>query len=498
MGVIGERAFAARSARMCGMFSTLLGPALAGLMCLVPAPQTDGDPTPLAPANGAIEESSLRAHMSYLTSDELRGREAFTEDALKAAQYLRACLKQAGVAPGWKGEYFQPAPFTRTTVLEVPALSLVTSDGIVHSIAWGSQFRVSGRRALTSQNDLPILFVSLESTQTAEQLKGNAVVFQGSSRDWRKWWKQHNADGIALAMRFKAGKKERGVLKKSKASVRKAWGQTKEASVPVLTLYGDLDAWIGDSVLATIKVQRTVETIYENNVVGVIAGVGTPENPELAKEVIVISAHYDHLGMKKDNGSGGNLVHNGADDDASGVVVLLELAEAMAAAEPPVRTFIFLLAAAEEKGILGTEYFVDNPPFPLEDIVCNLNLEMLGRPDDLVGGSGKLWLSGFERSNLGPMFQEAGIPVVEDKRPKMNFFQRSDNIVFVRKGVVGQTLSSYNMHTDYHQVTDEMGTIDFEHLTATARGALAAALLLSNAKERPSWNEGEPKGFLPK
>ncbi|MFT5197554.1 MAG: hypothetical protein ACI87O_000193 [Planctomycetota bacterium] len=481
------------------MHWNLLSSVLAGLLFTAPALPTNGDPAPLAPSKPAIEIASMKAHMGFLTSDELRGREAFTEDALKAAQYLRACLKQAGVAPGWNGEYFQPAPFERTTELAVPSLVLTDNKGEAHALVFGSQFRVSGRRALKSVAGLSIVEVQPKGEVTAEELKGRAVLFEGSSSEWRTWWKKHESDGIALVMRYRPGKKERSVLAMSKPSVKEAWGKSQAAAaVPVMTLYGNLDPWIRGLVSASIVVQQTVETIYENNVVGVIPGVGTTEDPDLAKQVIVISAHYDHIGMKSDEGTGEDLVHNGADDDASGVVVLLELAEALAAGEAPARTIVFLLAAAEEKGILGTKYFVDNPPFPLEQIVCNLNLEMLGRPDELVGGSGKLWLSGFERSNLGPMFQEAGIPVLADKRPEMSFFSRSDNIVFVRKGVVGQTLSSYNMHKDYHQVSDEMATIDFEHMAGTARGALAAALLLSNAKDRPSWNEGEPKGFLPK
>lgn len=483
---------------MQSMQWTLLSPLLAGFLFSAPALQTGGDPAPLAPANPAIEISSLKAHMGFLTSDDLRGREAFTPDALKAAQYLRACLKQAGVAPGWKGEYFQPAPFERTTESATPSLVLTDGKGDQHALTYGSQFRVSGRRGLTTLQGVSILAVQPDGEQTAADLKGKAVLFQGSSREWRKWWKQHSEDGVALVMRYASGKRERKPLDKSPERVRPAWGERKEPGAPVLTLYGKLDEVVANAAQVTIQSFQTVETIHENNVVGVIPGVGTADDPDMAKQVIVISAHYDHVGVREGLPEGEDNVNNGADDDASGVVVLLELAEAMAAGDPPARTIVFLLAAAEEKGILGTEYFVDNPPFPLENIVCNLNLEMLGRPDELVGGSGNLWLSGYERSNLGPMFQAAGIPVVEDKRPEMNFFERSDNIVFVRKGVVGQTLSSYNMHKDYHQVSDEIGTIDFEHLAGTARGALAAALLLSNSKDRPSWNEGEPRGYLPK
>ncbi|MCP5023487.1 MAG: M20/M25/M40 family metallo-hydrolase [bacterium] len=475
---------------------SLLASVLSSLLLLAPVLQAKGDPKPLAPANPAIEISSMRAHMAYLASDELRGREAFTEDSLQAAKYLRACLKQAGVAPGWKGEYFQPAPFERITEEAAPELTLVDAKGVEHTLEFGRQFRASGRRGLNSTEDLQVLHVKPDGELSADGLKGRAVLFQGSSREWRSWWAKHKDTGVALVLRYSSGKKERKSLSASRPSVKPAWGDSAgKASTPIVTLYGDMDAWIGGARGARITAHQTIEAIVENNVVGVLPGAGTPDNPDLAKEIIVVSAHYDHVGMKKDDGNGGDLIHNGADDDASGVVVLLDLAEALVAGERPARTIVFLLAAAEEKGVLGTKYFADNPSFPMEQIVCNLNLEMLGRPDDLVGGPGKLWLTGFERSNLGTMFQEAGIPVVEDKRPEMNFFGRSDNIVFVRKGVVGQTLSSFNIHKDYHRVSDEIGTIDFEHMKGAAEGALAATLLLANAKEGPHWLEGEPKGY---
>ncbi|MEZ6019153.1 MAG: M28 family peptidase [Planctomycetota bacterium] len=238
---------------------------------------------------------------------------------------------------------------------------------------------------------------------------------------------------------------------------------------------------------------RVVSQIEEPNVVAFLPGVGTEERPELAEEVIVISAHYDHIGISRRAPEGQDRINNGADDDASGVAVLLELADGFVHGPKPARSVLFLLACAEEKGVLGTEYFAEHPPVPLERIVCNLNLEMLGRPDDLAGGVGKVWLTGYERSTLGPALIGRGIELVADPRPEQSFFTRSDNIVFVRKGVVGQTLSSYNMHTDYHRVSDEIKTIHFEHLTKAAQVCLAAAQELASGRVDAKWLEGEPK-----
>ena len=143
--------------------------------------------------------------------------------------------------------------------------------------------------------------------------------------------------------------------------------------------------------------------------------------------------------------------------------------------------------------MIGTYYWADRPTVPLENIVCNLNLEMLGMPDPIMGGPGRPWLTGFERSNLGPLFNEHGVLVGEDRRPEMSFFTRSDNIVFVKKGIVGQTLSTGGDNPNYHQVTDEADTMDYGHMETCARLALAAARLLADGTITPAWNEGEPK-----
>jgi Zn-dependent M28 family amino/carboxypeptidase len=233
--------------------------------------------------------------------------------------------------------------------------------------------------------------------------------------------------------------------------------------------------------------------VAERNVVGVIPGRGTKEHPEAADEIIVLSAHFDHMGVGGAGKDAEDRIMNGADDDASGVAMVMELAEALASGEAPVRTVVILLAAAEEVGMLGTHWFVDHCPVDLGKVVCNLNFEMLGRPDELVGGPGKLWFTGWDRTNLGPLIAASGVEIVADPRPDQRFFMRSDNIVFVQAGIVGQTLSSYNMHTDYHRVTDELETIDFDHMLAAGQACLTAVRAVVDGDLTPAWEEGEPK-----
>ena len=223
------------------------------------------------------------------------------------------------------------------------------------------------------------------------------------------------------------------------------------------------------------------------NVVGVLRGSG----PRLRHEVVLIDAHYDHLGMRRP-AEGTDSIYNGADDDASGVTAVLEIARQLAQGSPPQRTMVFAATIGEEVGLLGTNWFIAHPPIPLEQIVANMEIEMIGRPDSLAGGSGRAWLTGFERSTMGEILAANGIPIVPDKRPDQHFFERSDNIAFARQGIVAHTLSSFNLHADYHQLTDDVSKTDFVHMAGVINAAARAARLLADGV-KPEWKEhGRP------
>ncbi len=182
-------------------------------------------------------------------------------------------------------------------------------------------------------------------------------------------------------------------------------------------------------------------------------------------------------------------VFNGADDDASGVVAVMEIARRLAAGPRPKRTIVFMATTGEEVGLLGTRWYMQHPVVPNDALVANLEIEMIGRPDSLSGGKGRAWLTGFERSTMGEMFAANGLPIVPDKRPSQGFFQRSDNIAFARMGIPAHTISSFNLHDDYHQVTDEVAAVDFEHMAAVIDAATKAVGLLANGPA-PVWKPG--------
>ena len=122
-------------------------------------------------------------------------------------------------------------------------------------------------------------------------------------------------------------------------------------------------------------------------------------------------------------------------------------------------------------------------------MVANLEIEMIGRPDSLAGGFGKAWLTGYERSTMGDLLAAQGIPLVADPRPAQNFFQRSDNYQLALRGVVAHTLSSFNLHADYHRPSDETDKVDPAHMTEVIRATARAARLLADGV-KPEWKPG--------
>lgn len=221
------------------------------------------------------------------------------------------------------------------------------------------------------------------------------------------------------------------------------------------------------------------------NAIGKITGT----DKTLASEIILLSAHLDHLGMRE-TALGDDKIYNGADDDASGSIAVLELARVLGGGPKPKRTIYFVCFGSEEVGGIGATYFVNNLPFSKEKLIANLEFEMIGRPDAKVKPE-ELWLTGYERSNLGPELAKRGAKLVQDPHPEQNFFRRSDNYTLAKQGIIAHTVSSYGLHTDYHKVSDEIRTIDFAHMTHAINSMIASVQWLVNSDFRPAWNDGK-------
>jgi Zn-dependent M28 family amino/carboxypeptidase len=219
------------------------------------------------------------------------------------------------------------------------------------------------------------------------------------------------------------------------------------------------------------------------NVIGVLKG----SDSKLKDEVILLTAHMDHVGMRE--AVNGDNIYNGADDDASGCVAVLQLARALAEKHPK-RTVLFVFFGSEETGGQGNQYFLQHPPVPLKNIVANLEFEMIGRPDPAVNPN-ELWLTGFDRSNLGPELARHGAKLVADPHPKQNFFQRSDNYALARQGVVAQTVSSFGLHADYHRPSDDVAHLDFSHMEQAIHSMIGPVEWLANSDFKPEWVAGK-------
>jgi acetylornithine deacetylase/succinyl-diaminopimelate desuccinylase-like protein len=220
------------------------------------------------------------------------------------------------------------------------------------------------------------------------------------------------------------------------------------------------------------------------NVIGVLSG----RDGKLKDQVILLTAHLDHLGIGKP--VNGDSIYNGADDDASGCVAVLQLAQALAETERPRRTVIFAFFGSEETGGQGDGYFLEHPPVPLNTIVANLEFEMIGRPDPAVRPD-ELWLTGYERSNLGPQLALHGAKLVPDPHPGQQFFRRSDNYALAKQGIVAHTVSSFGLHKDYHRPSDELARIDFPHMEQAIQSMVIPVKWLANSDFKPEWVDGK-------
>jgi Zn-dependent M28 family amino/carboxypeptidase len=212
---------------------------------------------------------------------------------------------------------------------------------------------------------------------------------------------------------------------------------------------------------------------------------------------VLVTAHYDHLGIR---GTGeGDHIFNGANDDASGTASVIEIANALAAqATRPRRSIVFMALFGEELGDLGSGYYARHPIFPLARTVADLNLEQLGRTDDSEGPHvGMFNLTGFDFTDMPAVFRKAaagtGIRVVKDEKNSDPFFTRSDNAAFAMAGVPSTTISVSYVFPDYHGAGDEWPKLDYENMAHVDRAIALAIYAIGDSAAEPQWNAADPQ-----
>jgi len=238
--------------------------------------------------------------------------------------------------------------------------------------------------------------------------------------------------------------------------------------------------------------QRLVQRTSAPNVVGMLEG----SDPVLKHQYVLFTGHMDHIGMPGDGegctARGSDSICNGADDDGSGSVAVLELAQAFASTPArPKRSLLFMTVSGEERGLWGSAYFASHPTVPIDSVVADLNSDMVGRSDTLRDSMAVI---GREYSDLGTTLDQVAtahpelhMTPIGDRWPQENLYFRSDHYNFARKGIPILFFTS-GLHADYHQVSDTPDKIDTEKEARFAQLAYYLGLTVANAAQKPQWN----------
>jgi len=463
----------------------LLALSLCLVLCCGPA---------LAQTQDPIRENNIRAELGFLAGDAMQGRGSGTNFERLAAEYIGSQFRQFGLEPagdtdsaGNKG-FVQRVPLESAKFVEPPTLS-VTSSGNTQKWQFGRDFLVSFLRSPKISGDLQVAGVEDDFTRgavVAVKLPEDASQQQRQGLA-RKAFGSGVAAVVMIESETSRKTRESGEAKLPALSPH-IGGAPVEGPFVAISLKKDafdtLAAMSGGAKVEFGGATESSDASATWNAVGVLKG----SDPRAAAEVIMLSAHLDHLGVNE--ALTGDKIFNGADDDASGCVAVLELARVLASGKRPKRTIYFVCFGSEERGGFGSQYFIAHPPVPLEQIVADITFEMLGRPDAKVA-AGTLWLTGFERSTLGPELARQGASLVADPHPDQNFFQRSDNYPLALRGVIAHTISSFGLHADYHRVSDEVGKIDFPFMTRSLNSLVKPIQWFANSDFRPAWLPGK-------
>lgn len=435
----------------------------------------------------------VRAHMAFLASDALQGRGSGSRDEWIAATYVASQLEQYGIEPaGENGTYFQRVVLLKRQLTKPPQLTFRTGGKLPGTVVWthGKQILAVYLGALSFSG--PLQKVDVSSNQHPTIKAGAVVLLQGPEEKVRDAAYEFRSRASAVIVpespRLHSHWRERAnKLPEEPIRVAGADDTALLPKYPVIAVKNEylptLERLHDGTLIGMQSSSSEGQRIQTWNVVGQIRG----SDPSLEHHTILLSAHLDHLGRGAP--VYGDEIYNGADDDASGTVAVLEFARVLASQPKASRTVMFALFGSEELGGLGSSYFRAHPPVPLQSIDGYLEFEMIGRPDSAVS-KGTLWLTGWERSNLGPALAEHGAKLVGDPHPGQGFFQRSDNYVFAKAGVVAQTVSSYGLHKDYHQPSDDLEHIDFEHMVEAIESLLEPVTWLVSSDFVPHWNPG--------
>lgn len=513
-------------------------------------------------ADGAA--GRLKADIAWLADDAREGREAGTEGYREAAEYVAARMASIGLTPGANGNWFQEVPFlSGTAIQDASKFTIIEPDGKTTEFVNLEDFRLSPSMSEKSFDidGAEAVFVGYGihapefgyDDYEGVDVEGKIVVaFSGAPDVFDNESRAHfNSGGVKAKVAAERGAIGVISLYTKELETSRPWARmTANPNYSVMTwvgpdgrpdvsgpglkgtamispekahlLFGDAPHSYAEARAAAdkegepvgsfdlaVKISMAgamnVERVTSPNVVGLVPGA----DPKLKDEYVVLTAHLDHIGIsEKLIAEGKDGINNGAMDNATGVATLLEAARQFMADEPPARSVLIVAVTAEEKGLLGADYFAHFPTIGGGDMVANVNLDMpviLYEFTDVVA-------FGAERSSIGPIMQDAldaeGITLSPDPIPELGIFTRSDHYRFVEQGVPsiflwpgfanGGEEKFWDFYKNsYHRPGDDTSQpILYDTLARFADVNFVIAKALANAPDKPDWNEGDFFGDL--
>lgn len=469
-------------------------------------------------AAATITPDDVRRRIGVLAHDSMEGRNTPSRGLEKAAGYITAELRRLGLEPGGDAGTFVQR-YTMQQIHVDTAASRVSVEGGPTFGFPTDAVRLFGGYDADAVTGPVLLVTGIADDPAALEkhgLGGQIVLYvpdtgpDGSytapaRRTLIRLFQQRPAALVVVSSADDAGW-ARSAAAQTRAGLVAGWSVSEAPSAvlvraaaiaPVLERHGHPLPQIATHAAAPLRVvpapnlhlsvtvaPHVVRETTAPNVVGMLRG----SDPTLRNEYIVFSAHMDHVGIGRP--VNGDSIYNGADDDASGTAAVLELAEAYARLQPrPKRSMIFLLVSGEEKGLWGSDYFSTRPPVPIEQIVANVNIDMIGRNwRDTVVAIGR------EHSDLGATLDrvngahpELGMTIIDDPWPQERFYFRSDHFNFAKRGVPVLFFFT-GTHEDYHGRGDHVEKIDAEKEARIVQLIFYLGLDVANAAPKPRWD----------
>ena len=489
-----------------------VGPALSSASDVLPADAADGRTAALSDddPSAIITPADMFNRIYFLAHDGLLGRDTPSPGLEAAAGYLVSESRRMGLEPGVDGSFYQRWPYRLMgTDLESTSLFLQGPAG-ERAVAVGTDAAIRGG---TDMNlDHPLMLVGgCNAVPEEGQMAGMVAVFclpvegpwsrQAQALANRQARFAEAAGAVATIHMLADGFPADQLEQMAEAMGRPFRMMGHDTPGPQIFMSRDVVRMVDPSIperileldhgemeesgssLAGRMPLEILDDAHPANVVGLLPG----SDPVLRDEFVVLSAHYDHVGVGTP--VDGDSIYNGADDNASGTAALLEVARALTAMpEAPRRSVLFVWVAGEEKGLLGAEWFVDNSPFPTDQMVANINADMISgnaHADSLI-------VIGKDYSTLGALVDEVnsrmdtGLITSDDIWPEQRFFFRSDQFHFMRKEIPALFFFT-GIHECYHRPCDTIDFVDYEKAAKIARLLANSTIEIANADERPQW-----------